>query len=103
MWIGACEARESQARDQHHRQWQRTRGERKVTDPYADAHWGDKPRSLVLSAKGLDAAKWDPMRTIAASYIESSTLLPQTMTRMGQTSTKMIHWTAIASFLTLQP
>ncbi|KAF8810239.1 hypothetical protein BYT27DRAFT_7209527 [Phlegmacium glaucopus] len=47
---------------------------RKVADyhPYADAHWGDKTRSWVLSAKRLDAAKWDSIRTIAASYIDST-------------------------------
>lgn len=47
---------------------------RKVADyrPYTDAHWGDKTRSWVLSAKRLDAAKWDSIRTVAASYIDST-------------------------------
>lgn len=47
---------------------------RKVADyhPYADAHWGDKTRSWVLSTKRLDAAKWDSIRTVAASYIDST-------------------------------
>ena len=49
---------------------------RKVADyhPYADAHWGDKTRSWVRSAKRLqvDVAKWDSIRTVAASYIDST-------------------------------
>ena len=50
------------------------RKKRKVADyhPYTDAHWGDKTRSWVLSAKRLDAAKWDSIRTVAKSYIDST-------------------------------
>ncbi|KIM37142.1 hypothetical protein M413DRAFT_13510 [Hebeloma cylindrosporum] len=47
---------------------------RKVADyhPYADAHWGDKTRSWVLSAKRLDARKWNSIRAVAASYMDST-------------------------------